>query len=120
MHDADQLANAKAIGACNKVSNVGKQQDAFVWGKSELIEYINADGQKLRAILTKPENFDPNKKYPLLCVIHGGPTGIDRPALPDRQYYPVDIWAAREAALPLPRHLVWSHCRNSFQTPRDL
>jgi len=32
-------------------------------GRSELIEYINADGKKLRAILTKPENFDAAKKY---------------------------------------------------------
>jgi dipeptidyl aminopeptidase/acylaminoacyl peptidase len=35
----------------------------------------------------------------LLCIIHGGPTGIDRPALltPDTRYYPSDIWAARGA-----------------------
>ena len=53
-----------------KVSNVGAQQDEFIWGKSELIEYINADGKKLRAILTKPENFDPTKKYPLMVYIY--------------------------------------------------
>ena len=44
-----------------KVSNVGVQQDAYVWGRSEIVEYINADGLKLRAILTKPENFDPKR-----------------------------------------------------------
>lgn len=53
-----------------KVSNVGTQVSQFTWGKSELIEYINADGQKLRAILTKPDNFDPNKKYPLMVYIY--------------------------------------------------
>jgi dipeptidyl aminopeptidase/acylaminoacyl peptidase len=53
-----------------KVSNVGAQLSQFTWGKSELIEYINADGQKLRAILTKPDNFDPNKKYPLMVYIY--------------------------------------------------
>jgi dienelactone hydrolase len=53
-----------------KVSDVGAQMAAFSWGKSELIEYINADGQKLRAILTKPDNFDPNKKYPLMVYIY--------------------------------------------------
>ena len=52
------------------MSNVGAQQNAFVWGKSELIDYINADGKKLRAILTKPENFDPTKKYPLMVYIY--------------------------------------------------
>ena len=53
-----------------KVSAVGAQQNAFVWGKSELIDYINADGKKLRAILTKPDNFDPAKKYPLMVYIY--------------------------------------------------
>ena len=53
-----------------KVSSLGKQVDSFAWGKSELIEYINADGQKRRAILTKPENFDPSKKYPLMVYIY--------------------------------------------------
>ncbi len=53
-----------------KVSNVGVQLSQFSWGTSELIEYINADGQKLRAILTKPDNFDPKKKYPLMVYIY--------------------------------------------------
>jgi len=53
-----------------KVSNANPQQAQFVWGKSELIEYINGDGKKLRAILTKPDNFDPTKKYPLMVYIY--------------------------------------------------
>jgi dipeptidyl aminopeptidase/acylaminoacyl peptidase len=53
-----------------KVSNANPQQAEFVWGRSELIEYINADGRKLRAILTKPDNFDPAKKYPLMVYIY--------------------------------------------------
>ena len=53
-----------------KVSDANPQQSEYVWGKSELIEYINADGKKLRAILTKPDNFDPSKKYPLMVYIY--------------------------------------------------
>jgi dipeptidyl aminopeptidase/acylaminoacyl peptidase len=53
-----------------KVSNANPQQAEYVWGKSELMQYINADGKKLRAILTKPENFDPSKKYPLMVYIY--------------------------------------------------
>lgn len=53
-----------------KVSNANPQQADYVWGRSELIEYINADGKKLRAILTKPDNFDPTKKYPLMVYIY--------------------------------------------------
>jgi dipeptidyl aminopeptidase/acylaminoacyl peptidase len=53
-----------------KISDANPQQAEYVWGKSELMHYINADGRKLRAIVTKPDNFDPNKKYPLMVYIY--------------------------------------------------
>jgi len=53
-----------------KVSDANPQQAEYLWGTSELIDYVNADGKPLRAILTKPENFDPSKKYPLLVYIY--------------------------------------------------
>jgi dipeptidyl aminopeptidase/acylaminoacyl peptidase len=62
------------FGSMQKVSDANPQQAEFVWGTSELVEYINADGIKLRAILTKPENFDPAKKYPMMVYIYEGLT----------------------------------------------
>ena len=53
-----------------KVSNANPQQAEFVWGRAELTRYRNADGKELRAILVKPENFDPSKKYPLMVYIY--------------------------------------------------
>jgi dipeptidyl aminopeptidase/acylaminoacyl peptidase len=53
-----------------KVSDGNPQQAQYNWGRSELIEYVNADGKHLKAILTKPENFDPSKKYPMLVYIY--------------------------------------------------
>ncbi len=53
-----------------KVSDANPQQPEFTWGRSEIIEYMNADGRKLRAILTKPDDFDPAKKYPLMVYIY--------------------------------------------------
>jgi dipeptidyl aminopeptidase/acylaminoacyl peptidase len=53
-----------------KVSDANPQQAGYIMGKSELIEYVNADGKTLRAMLTKPENFDPAKKYPLMVYIY--------------------------------------------------
>lgn len=34
-----------------------------------------AEGTKVQSILVKPPFFDPNKKYPLMFLIHGGPQG---------------------------------------------
>jgi dienelactone hydrolase len=53
-----------------KMSNANPQQSQFVWGTSEIVEYINGDGKRLQAILIKPENFDPAKKYPLMVYIY--------------------------------------------------
>ena len=53
-----------------KVSNANPQQSEYAWGKAELMHYINADGKTLRAILAKPDNFDPAKKYPLMVYIY--------------------------------------------------
>ncbi|MDQ3419874.1 MAG: prolyl oligopeptidase family serine peptidase, partial [Acidobacteriota bacterium] len=76
-----------------------EQAKPFVLGTRELISWKSTDGTPIEGVLIKPANFDPSKKYPLLCIIHGGPTGIDRPALlaPDARYYPSDIWVGRGA-----------------------
>jgi dipeptidyl aminopeptidase/acylaminoacyl peptidase len=75
------------------------QVEAFVLGTREVISWKSKDGTVIEGVLIKPTDFDPAKKYALLCVIHGGPTGVDRPALlsGDSRYYPSDIWAARGA-----------------------
>ncbi|MEI6666804.1 MAG: prolyl oligopeptidase family serine peptidase [Acidobacteriota bacterium] len=58
------------FGNPTKITEANPQQAQFLWGRSELIDYRNADGKVLRAILTKPENFDPAKKYPLIVYIY--------------------------------------------------
>ncbi len=53
-----------------RISQANPQQSQFVWGTQEQIEYTAADGRKLRALLTKPDNFDPAKQYPLMVYIY--------------------------------------------------
>jgi dienelactone hydrolase len=66
-----------------KVSDANPQQAQYIWGRSELVDYRNADGKVLRAILTKPENFDSGKKYPLMVYIYEELTnGLHRYATP--------------------------------------
>jgi dipeptidyl aminopeptidase/acylaminoacyl peptidase len=83
------------------LTNMTEQARAFTLGTREVISWKSQDGATIEGVLIKPANFDASKKYPLLCIIHGGPTGIDRPLLltPDSRYYPSDIWAARGALI---------------------
>ena len=41
--------------------------------KTEEFWFIGALGDSVEGFLTKPPDFDSNKKYPLLLLIHGGP-----------------------------------------------
>ncbi|HET9530167.1 MAG TPA: S9 family peptidase [Blastocatellia bacterium] len=42
-------------------------------GDAEELWYTSKDGLKVQGWLIKPADFDPNKKYPMLLWIHGGP-----------------------------------------------
>ena len=83
--------------APRKLTDMTAQTKPFTLGKSEVISWTSQDGTPIEGVLTKPAGFDPSKKRPLLCIIHGGPTGIDRPTLLADGYYPADIWTARGA-----------------------
>ena len=68
-------------------------------GTRELLSWKSRDGAEIEGVLIKPVDFDPKEKHPLLCVVHGGPTGIDRPYFRDTRTYPVDMWAGRGALI---------------------
>lgn len=64
---------------------------------NEVIQWKSKDGAMIEGILLKPKNFDANKKYPLLVVIHGGPTGIDLPDPTPTYVYPILQWTEKGA-----------------------
>ncbi len=49
-----------------KLTNVGEQQKSFKWGTTELISFVSLDGDSLEGVIYKPDNFDPNRKYPMI------------------------------------------------------
>jgi dipeptidyl aminopeptidase/acylaminoacyl peptidase len=82
------------------LTRMTEQVAALTLGTREVISWKSKDGAAIEGVLVKPADFDPAKKYALLCIIHGGPTGIDRPTpAADLRYYPADIWAARGALI---------------------
>jgi dipeptidyl aminopeptidase/acylaminoacyl peptidase len=80
-----------------KLTAMTEQLASFVVGVPEVISWKSRDGVVIEGVLTKPADFDPAHRYPLLVQIHGGPTGIDLPALLDARYYPIDAWVGRGA-----------------------
>ena len=58
-----------------KLTDTNPQAAQFELGQTEVITWKSSDGQEVEGVLLKPVGFDPAKRYPMLVVAHGGPSG---------------------------------------------
>lgn len=86
------------------VTSMKDQLKGFRLATREVFEWTSKDGTPIEGILIKPADFEPARKYPLLVVIHGGPTGIDRPSLAGDRTYPLEMFAAKGAVILRPNY----------------
>ena len=67
---ADVWTSTLAFREISRVSNINPQQEDYSWGTAELVHWRARDGQKLDGILLKPDDFDPDKKYPMMVYFY--------------------------------------------------
>lgn len=58
------------LSDAQQISNTNPQQQEYAWGKTELIEYKNADDKKLQGLLHYPANYEKGKEYPMITYIY--------------------------------------------------
>lgn len=87
-----------------RLTTMSDQLKDFRLATREVIQWKSADGTPIEGVLIKPAGFDPSKKYPLLVVIHGGPTGVDTPVIRGDRYYPIEMFAAKGALILRPNY----------------
>jgi dipeptidyl aminopeptidase/acylaminoacyl peptidase len=88
-----------------KLTDMTAQVKDWNLGMSELVSWTSKDGEKIEGVLHKPSDYDPSKKYPLLVMIHGGPTGVSQPTLFASGYaYPVPIFLCQGALVLEPNY----------------
>lgn len=88
-----------------KLTDMTAQVKDWNLGTTELVTWKSKDGAEIEGVLHKPADYDPAKKYPLLLLIHGGPTGVSRPTLTAAAYaYPVPIFLAQGALILEPNY----------------
>jgi dipeptidyl aminopeptidase/acylaminoacyl peptidase len=78
--------------------------DHFEFARREVIHWKSADGAEIEGILSKPADFDPHQKYPLLVIIHGGPVAVDQPSIRSDRYYPAEQFVAKGALVLRPNY----------------
>lgn len=54
----------------DKLTAINPQQKDYNWGTAELYHWTAYDGRKLDGILYKPEDFDPQRKYPVMIYFY--------------------------------------------------
>lgn len=91
--------------AAKKLSDAGAQVAAWPKHTREVINWKSQDGSEIEGVLHKPADFQPGRRYPLLIVIHGGPTGVSRPTpYGSATAYPIDAFLARGALVLEPNY----------------
>ncbi|MBZ5552374.1 MAG: S9 family peptidase [Acidobacteriia bacterium] len=104
-HVGEIFVSTVAPFAPRKLTDLNKQLKGWTVGSVELISWKSKDGSTIEGVLHKPADFDPHKKYPLLVVIHGGPTGISRALMnPANHYYPVEQFLSKGALVLEPNY----------------
>ena len=98
------VASVKTM-ASKRLTTTGDQVASWPSAPIEVISWKSQDGATIEGILHKPVGFKPGTRYPLLVVIHGGPTGISR-ATPysSTAIYPIDLWVNKGALVLEPNY----------------
>lgn len=68
--DYPNLFLADNFVAGKQISDANPQQEEYNWTTVELIKWKSYEGIELEGLLYKPENFDPNKEYPLMVYFY--------------------------------------------------
>ncbi len=54
----------------SRMSEANPQQAEYRWGDAELMSWISLDGIELDGILITPDDFDPNRRYPMVVYFY--------------------------------------------------
>ena len=77
-----------------QISNCNNNLQKFSLGNTKLIHWKSLDNITIEGLLTYPVNYEKDKKYPLLLLIHGGPNGADlNEFLPLVKFYPIPVFS---------------------------
>jgi dipeptidyl aminopeptidase/acylaminoacyl peptidase len=99
------VAKTAAMASARALTSFGDQIKDWTVGNREMISWRSTDGELIDGVLHKPAGFQPGRRYPLLVIIHGGPTGISRPVRVQMGgVYPVEQWLAKGALVLEPNY----------------
>ncbi|MBV8207929.1 MAG: S9 family peptidase [Acidobacteria bacterium] len=104
-HMTEVYTSSAAAFSPRKLTDMQAQVADWTLGSAEMVSWKSRDGTTIEGVLHKPADYDPAKKYPLLVIIHGGPTGVSRAVLqPSDRTYPYQRFLAAGAVILEPNY----------------
>ena len=99
-----------------KITNENSFFEGKLKSNREIISWQSSDGLKIEGVLSRPVEFDSNKKYPLLVVIHGGPAWASFPIFSDcfNEKYPIEQFVEKGFIVLEPNYRGSSGYGNEF------
>ena len=79
-HDA-----SRGLDRCTGIvasADVRQLRADTTWGKGESLEW-QSDGMKVQGWMLPPAQIESGKRYPMIVLIHGGPSGMETPRWPN-------------------------------------
>lgn len=102
---------APSGGVVRRVTDMQAEVATRVLGRSEHVEWETSDGLRADGVLTLPPGFSPGTRYPLVLLIHGGPTASST----EEFYSRVQLLAAEGWLVFQPNYRGSDNRGNAFQ-----
>jgi len=65
------VANNWKFNRTRKLTNLHDDlKEKWNWGSAELIDWLSVDGKFIQGVVIKPDNYDPNKRYPIMTYYY--------------------------------------------------
>ncbi len=78
--DVSKIRETKPV----RISDANPQQAEYNWGTIERVRWISVSGDTLEGLLVRPDDFDPNKQYPMVVNFYEKLSdGLNRHRAPD-------------------------------------
>lgn len=85
------------IGAPTAITHLNPSYKHKATAKTEIVHWKGANDDTVDGVLYYPQNYKPGHRYPLLLMIHGGPTGYDIDGWEQSWAYPMQLYTERGA-----------------------
>ena len=65
------VANNWKFDRTSKLTHMHEDlKEKWNWGSAELIDWLSVDGKFIQGVVIKPDNYDPNKRYPIMTYYY--------------------------------------------------